>query len=160
MASFDDLQKAFDNAMPIAMVKYAGGSVRGIGSKKNKAVTGKQAIMNSHFAKTNQRIYAALSEKYAEQKRARVGNKPILVFSGALQKSLIRRAKIKKVSSDTYLMSFPDAVPYAKRHATGGKHLPVRHPTALTAEDKKRFGRVYNEIAREELRALDAVSFA
>ena len=153
MASIDDIQAVLRDATMIAMIKYSGGSPITRKGKKSKAVTEEQAIIADHFRKSNKQIYAALSAAYKKAKMSKVGDKPILVFSGALRDSIIKKAKIFDLGKGTFLMRFPKAMFYAGIHARGDG-VPIRHPTYLTKSDIKRYNAGYIEGLKSGLASL------
>lgn len=71
--------------------------------------------------------WPALSPRYADWKRRRVGNKPILEFTGRLRRSLTRRPFGQEfISRDT--LTVGTDVPYARYHQRGTGRLPRRPP--------------------------------
>lgn len=102
-----------------ALIKYSGGQIVTPSKRKPRKNSG-DARLNSHFTRSNSKMYPPLSEPYATRKRKVYGNKPILVASGRMKKSLVGRAKIFR-SRDRYRMTFPNATAYAKYQESMGR---------------------------------------
>lgn len=141
MATAKEVAEVMNRSFVQAIIQYGGGSVKTEKGSRVVKTTG-VATLNSHFTKGNSAIYAPLSPAYAKTKLKKVGPKPILVFTGAMKKSLVGKGKIFFIGNGTYKMTFPKAVPYAKFHAEGQRFktgLPKRHPTEPTKKDRRKF---------------------
>jgi len=137
-----------------AILKYSGGEFTGKGSKGRVTQEASGTIIASHFTSGNAGIYPPLSPQYLLWKIKKVGKQPILVFSGAMKKSIVGKGKIWAMGKSTFKLTFPSAPDYAKYHTGGVGGLKKRHPTALTANDKKAFQRALKNSLKTALERL------
>ena len=143
MATFQEVADVLQVSMLQMIVKYAGGRVSAVGAKKikgsgSKGVTDDETILHEHFTSGNDKIYEPLSPKYAKWKKAKIGEQPILVFAGKMRDSLVGKTKIFAKKNGQFILRFPNQIKYAKYHAEVSGKRPIRNPTAITKEDKKR----------------------
>ena len=80
--------------------------------------------------------WAALSPTYEAWKRKKVGNKPILQFSGDLMESLTRRPLGVEVITNRGAVLGSD-LPYVVLHQRGTAHMPSRPPLIQMARQQK-----------------------
>lgn len=81
--------------------------------------------------------FAPLSARYARQKARKVGQRPILVSSGRLIRSLSSGSeRILEVRPDGF--SYGTRVPYAGHHASGTSKMPRRDFISFGAADLER----------------------
>ena len=117
----------------------------------------KYSVIGRHFISTNQANYGfkPLTPKYAKWKQKKVGNKPILVFSGKWAKEALK-CRVRKVGKDKYVIEPINPPKYAKYHEKGEKPQPKRPAFTLNPEDKKavykfaqkRAGELFGELAQ------------
>lgn len=127
----DEFERQIMKPVLLAMAKHVVG--------KNEGETPAASPIGRHFTKSNQARYefAPLSPKYAAWKKKKVGNKPILVLTGAWKKSAAYQNTIKATGNKVSVKpSNPPA--YAKYLEHGTKKMPARPAYTLNEEDRGR----------------------
>ncbi len=100
--------------------------------------TGKP-LVDAHFTRSNVVRYGfpPLNPEYAKWKARHYGNKPILVRSGAMRKSVDSKQHLISIRGATVVALFRGLVDYAIYHHTGEGRLPERSPVKPNAEDRE-----------------------
>lgn len=138
------------------ILKYSGGRVIGSGKKSGgrgakTSVPASSTILAGHFTKSNSKIYAPLSPKYAKAKQKKYGNKPILVATGKTKKSLLGKAKIMPKGNDVYKVTFPKRTFYSVFLV----EQKDRHPTRPTKEDVQNIAKAVASALSDLLRGIN-----
>lgn len=94
--------------------------------------------------------WAPLSPAYARRKRAKYGDRPILVASGRLRASLTTSPDVRRVDRDS--MEVGSTVPYGVFHQRGTKRMPARPPVALPESFRRDAVRIFQRHLVESLR--------
>jgi hypothetical protein len=100
---------------------------------------GGQPPIPKHFTRNNVKHYgfAPLSPVYAAWKRRKVGNKPILVFSGAWKKAATKNKITEPGKKGTVRVSPQRPPHYAKYLEHGTKKMPARPAYTLNDDDRR-----------------------
>jgi hypothetical protein len=114
-----------EQAAMAAGLSYLGKRYKGFDLRGSQA---KNAPVRDHFKKTNAARYgyAPLSERYAQWKRGRVGDKPILVFTGTLRETSNNGAVT--YANGVITITWTNIPEYGSYHHHGGGNLPRRSP--------------------------------
>ncbi len=96
-------------------------------------------IVDAHFTRSNESRYGfpPLTTEYAIWKARHYGNKPVLVRSGAMRKSIDSKAHLISIRGATVVALFRGLVDYAIYHHEGSGHLPKRSPVQPNQEDRE-----------------------
>lgn len=81
--------------------------------------------------------WQALSARYAAQKVATYGDKPILEATGALRESLTSDGAGSYYWADKHEVAIGTTIPYAMYHQRGVGKLPQRKPISFSDEQKR-----------------------
>lgn len=178
--SFDAGAFARDLALikNVALMKAAQDYIgQAAGSSPGVAPASKVDFRN-RFTRTNTHGFAALSNKprfvvvrkkngkwigfsalgYADWKKKRFGNKPILVRTGTMVQELRRSARVvmRGTGSSVHSVAVFRLSPTAWRHFTGAGNLQRRDPVSPNVADKAAFRERAIQIFKAELQRLKA----
>lgn len=102
--------------------------------------------------------YAPLSPEYAEQKARKVGNLPILVFSGRLRDSVTARMNgdsIFEVGRDSVTVG--TKTPYAPFIQRGTRKMPARPFLFVTRAQERSFERIIQDFTDQKARQINGL---
>lgn len=121
------IEKSMDD-LYISVGNFIGGN--------NEGQTSGTSIIGRHFTKSNKERYEfpPLSPKYAKWKKKKVGNKPILVFSGRWKKLALMN-ETRKVGGGKFVLRPVHAPSYAKYLEKGTPKMPARPAFTVNRED-------------------------
>ncbi len=100
--------------------------------------TGKPFV-DAHFTRTNAEryVFPPLNPEYARWKKKHYGNKPILIRSGHMRKTVNSKAHLITIRGATVLALFRGLAEYAIYHHKGEGNLPMRSPVMPSLEDRE-----------------------
>jgi len=138
-----EIEKQFVKPLYLAIANYIVGRGGGL--------TPMASPIGRHFTKTNKDRYnfAPLSPKYARWKRRKVGNKPILVLSGAWKKAAVYGSRIKSRGKKGYSIQAHKAPHYAEYLEEGTAKMPARPAFTLNNEDRDVVLKHAKEVAKD-----------
>jgi len=108
---------------------------------QNEGEDPRSSVIGRHFTKSNKDRYgfAPLSPKYAAWKRKKVGNKPILILTGAWKKAALMVKVRKRKKGVTVTPKKPPH--YAKYLEHGTPKMPARPAFTANREDRREISR-------------------